>query len=134
MSLDWKKCVEKDWLCRHVIKMSRVSFLCKLVPPLPKILFFTISQPILQITEQKRCLDPCLEGQSSQLNYTQSVYMCPWLTNMQISATITEKSIFHYTSANIADNWTNKVSRPMFWGSKILITIFLIWKYVSSAC
>ncbi len=33
---------------------------------------------------------------------------------MQISATITEKSNFHYNSANIVDNWTKKVSTPMF--------------------
>ena len=32
---------------------------------------------------------------------------------MQISAAIIEKSIFHYISANIADNWQNKMYRPM---------------------
>ena len=42
--------------------------------------------------------------------------MCLWQFNMQISATIIEKSIVHVISANIAHNCTNKVSRPMFSG------------------
>ena len=33
--------------------------------------------------------------------------------NMQISAAIIEKSIFHHILANIVHNSTNKVSKPM---------------------
>ncbi len=36
---------------------------CKLVPPLPKNLLVAISQPVMQITQQIRCLDPGFEGQ-----------------------------------------------------------------------
>ena len=38
----------------------------------------------------------------------------PRIIFMQISAAIIEKSSFHYNSANIARNCTNKVSRPVF--------------------
>ena len=38
--------------------MSHVSFLCKLVPPLLKILFFTVYQPALQITDKMPSKNP----------------------------------------------------------------------------
>ena len=46
---------------------------------------------------------------------------------MQISSAITEISIFRYISTNIADSWTNKVSKPMFWWSKVTLIAFLRW-------
>ena len=39
--------------------MSHVHFLCKLVPPLPKIHLLVIYPSIMMITEQIRCLHPC---------------------------------------------------------------------------
>ena len=51
--------------------------------------------------------------------------MCLWQFNMQIRAAIIEKSIFRHISANIAHNSTNKVSRPLFWGSTIIKGPFL---------
>ena len=33
----------------------------------------------------------------------------------------------HYISANIALKWMNKVYRPMFWGSRISVKLFLKW-------
>ena len=51
--------------------------------------------------------------------------MCLWQFNMQISAAIIEKSIFHHISANIAHNNTNKVARPMFSGLTIIKGPFL---------
>ena len=38
----------------------------------------------------------------------------PRIIVMQISAAIIEKSNFHYIY--IADNWQNKMYRPMLWG------------------
>ena len=52
----------KDLLCQQVSKMSHVLVYSKLVPPLLKYIFFTISQPILYITAQIRCSDPCFQG------------------------------------------------------------------------
>jgi hypothetical protein len=57
----------------------------------------------------------------------------PRIIFIQISAAITEKCMFKYISANIADNWTNKVSRPMFWGSTNIIKLFLTWSDMSMA-
>ena len=51
--------------------------------------------------------------------------MCLWQFNMQISATIIEKSIVYVFSGNIAHNYTNKVPRPMFSGSTIIKGPFL---------
>ena len=42
-----------------------------------------------------------------------------------ISTAITEKTIYVDISVNISDNSTNKVSRPMFCWSQILIKPFL---------
>ena len=39
---------------------------------------------------------------------------------MQISAAITENSIFGHISVNNDDNWTNKVSTPMLWGAETM--------------
>ena len=50
---------------------------------------------------------------------------------MQISTAIINKYLFCYISTNIADKWTNKVSRHMFWGPRIIIKLFLKWPHVS---
>ena len=46
-----EKFVENFLLCEPVRKMTHVSLLCKLVLPLLTNQFFTIPQPILQMTE-----------------------------------------------------------------------------------
>ena len=51
---------------------------------------------------------------TSQQNVPRSFFM-------QISADIIEKTICHYISANIADNWQNKMYRPLLWGSATII-------------
>ena len=48
-------------------KMSHVLFVCKLVPPLLKNHFFTMCQPILQIIDKIRCIDPCNEADHNTL-------------------------------------------------------------------
>ena len=54
---------------------------------------------------------------------------------MQISDAITGKCILlSHISANSALSSTIKVSNPMFWGSKIIIKLFLKWSAVSNRC
>ena len=47
-------------------KKSPTCLFCKSLPPLPRITFFAISQLIIKITEQLRCLNIGLQGQISQ--------------------------------------------------------------------
>ena len=55
-----------------------VSLICKLVPPLSKNQFVTISRPILHITVLTRYPDPCFQGQPSLKDHSWINYVCSW--------------------------------------------------------
>ena len=87
------------------------SLICKLVPPLSKNSFFTISRPILHITALTRCPDPCFQGQRSLKNHSLINYVCSWQAMQIIQCQ-------HYRKCDIYD-----VSQPIlqvswegFWG------------------
>ena len=54
------------------------SLICKLLPPLSKNLFCTISRPILHITVQTRCPCQCFQRQRSSKDHSWIDYMCSW--------------------------------------------------------
>ena len=53
-----------------------------------------------------------------------------WKISMQISAAITEKCIFIYSSVNITDHGAKRVPTPMFPGPMKTIKLFLAWSDV----
>ena len=52
----------KRFAMLKVDKMSHIPFLCKLVTPLLENVYFAISQLIVHLAQQLRCLTPCFEG------------------------------------------------------------------------
>ena len=52
----------KRFAMLKVDKMSHIPFLCKLVTPLLENVYLAISQLIVHLAQQLRCLTPCFEG------------------------------------------------------------------------
>ena len=71
--------------------MSHIPFLCKLVAPLQGNVHFDISQLIVHIAQQLRCLTQCFEGLRSLNNYSWSDQMCVKDASMPGFAAISEK-------------------------------------------
>ena len=53
--------------------------------------------------------------------------MCPRYHVYANESLLNNLRYVHYISANIALKWMNKVYRPMFWGSRISVKLFLKW-------
>ena len=77
------------------------SLICKLVPPLSKNLFFTISRPILHTAAQTRCPGPCFQGQRSSNDHSWINYICSWHAMQHIKCQLYRKCDFYTVSQPI---------------------------------
>ena len=103
-----------------------MPFLCKLMSPLSKNLFFAISQPIIQITEHIRCLDPCFDGQRSLKYHSGSDNVRPKHDNMQSAHKNLSLGVFIYVTA---DKFRGVLRKCFHRG--IIISVFYYFEFYS---
>ena len=111
-TIPWGPWMNSTWLSSG--RPWAIGWICKLVPPLLKRLFSSISWQLCIISSQKLCLHICFHGQK-MLSY-EYAYMC-----MQMRADIIEKPNFVNIWKTMHDNIMKLLSTHMFPWSRIII-------------